>query len=97
MPDPVPPELREERHGRLLELVNQIGARRYAEFIGRRTQVLVEGPSKKNPARFTGRTGCNRIAVFDGAERDRGGLMDLRITGAGSFTLYGEPVIGNPG
>jgi tRNA-2-methylthio-N6-dimethylallyladenosine synthase len=97
MPNPVPVELREERHGRLLELVNQIAARRYAEFIGRRTQVLVEGPSKRNPARSAGRTGCNRIVVLDGGERDRGRLMEVRITGAGSFTLYGEPVIGNPG
>jgi tRNA-2-methylthio-N6-dimethylallyladenosine synthase len=96
MPDPVPLELREERHERLLGLVNEIAGRRYAGFVGRQAQVLVEGPSRKNPARFTGRTGCNRIVVLDGGERYRGRLVDVRITRAGAFTLYGEPVIGNP-
>jgi tRNA-2-methylthio-N6-dimethylallyladenosine synthase len=97
MPEAVPTELREERHGRLLEVVNEVAGRRYASFVGRQVQVLVEGPSKKNPARFTGRTGCNRIVVLDGGERHRGCLLDARITRAGSFTLYGEPVMGNPG
>ncbi len=95
MPDPVPLELREERHARLLELVNQIAARRYQGFVGRRVQVLVEGPSKKNAARLTGRTGCNRIVVLDGDERLRACLVDVRVTRAGSFTLYGEPAIGH--
>jgi tRNA-2-methylthio-N6-dimethylallyladenosine synthase len=97
MPDPVPAELRQERHGRLLGLINEIAARRYASFIGRQAQVLVEGPSKRNPARFSGRTGCNRIVVFEGGEGQRGRLLEVRITGAGSFTLYGQPVLGNPG
>jgi tRNA-2-methylthio-N6-dimethylallyladenosine synthase len=56
-------------------------------------QILVEGPSKKNPARYSGRTRCNKIVVFDGSERHRGELMDLLITRVGSFTLYGNPDI----
>jgi len=53
----------------------------------------VEGPSKKNPARMAGRTRCNKIVVFDGSDRHRGQLMDVKITRAGSFTLYGDPAI----
>ena len=56
-------------------------------------QILVEGPSKKNPARLSGRTRCNKIVVFDGSERHRGQLLDVRITRAGLFTLYGDPAI----
>ncbi len=56
-------------------------------------QILVEGPSKKNPARMMGRTRCNKIVVFDGSERHLGQLMDVKITRAGSFTLYGDPDI----
>jgi tRNA-2-methylthio-N6-dimethylallyladenosine synthase len=95
MPDQVPQEIREERNHRLLELVNGIAASKYEAFIGRQVQILVEGPSKKNSARYTGRTRCNRIVLFDGNERHRGQLMDLKIERTGSFTLYGNPAIVN--
>jgi tRNA-2-methylthio-N6-dimethylallyladenosine synthase len=95
MPDQVPLKIREERNHRLLETVNAIGKRKYNAFIGRQVQILVEGPSRKNPARMTGRTRCNKIVVFDGSERHRGQLLDVKITRAGSFTLYGDPAIVN--
>ena len=95
MPDQVPQKIREERNQRLLETVNEIGARKYENFIGRQTQILVEGPSKKNAARMSGRTRCNKIVLFDGTARHRGQIMDLKITRAGSFTLYGDPAIVN--
>src|SRR5476651_1332365 len=95
MPDQVPQRIREERNQRLLETINGIGARKYENFIGRQTQILVEGPSKKNAARMSGRTRCNKIVLFDGTERHRGEIMDLKITRAGSFTLYGDPAIVN--
>ena len=77
----------------MLELVNEIGGRRYQRFVGQQAQVLVEGPSKKNPARMTGRTRCNKIVVFDGSARHRGQIMDVKITRAGAFTLYADPDI----
>jgi len=94
LPEQVPQKIREERNQRLLEVINEIAAVKYKKFVGRRTQILVEGPSRKNPARMTGRTRCNKIVVFDFAEREhRGRLMDVKITRASSFTLYGDPVI----
>jgi tRNA-2-methylthio-N6-dimethylallyladenosine synthase len=95
MPGQVPPALIEERHARLLELVNAIGRRKYATFVGRQMQILVEGPSKKNPARLTGRTRCNRIVLFDGSKRHVGQILDVRVTRAGLFTLYGDPAVVN--
>ncbi|HEU6447174.1 MAG TPA: tRNA (N6-isopentenyl adenosine(37)-C2)-methylthiotransferase MiaB [Verrucomicrobiae bacterium] len=95
MPEQLPQEIREERNQRLLETVNEIAARKYKAFVGEKVQILVEGPSKKNPARFTGRTRCNKIVLFDGSERHRGEIMDLKITRTGSFTLYGDPAIVN--
>ena len=97
MPDQVPSAVKEERHARLLEEINVIGRRCYNELVGETMQILVEGPSKNNPARLMGRTRCNKIVVFEGHERHRGQLMDLRIERAGSFTLYGDPAILNPG
>jgi len=95
MPDQVPQKIREERNQRLLELVNGIAARKYDAFIGQQVQILVEGPSKKNAARYTGRTRCNRIVLFDGNARHQGQLMAVKITRTGSFTLYGDPAIVN--
>ena len=95
MPDQVPQAVREERNHRLLNLVNEIAARKYDGFIGRQVQILVEGPSKKNAARYTGRTRCNRIVLFDGSARHQGQLMDVKIERTGSFTLYGDPAVVN--
>jgi len=95
MPGQVPQPLKEERNQRLLAAVNEIGARRYQNLVGRTAEILVEGPSKKNAARMMGRTRCNKIVVFDGSERHRGHIMDVRIEKAGSFTLYGDPAIVN--
>jgi len=96
MPDPVSVEVREERNGRLLAVVNEIGRRKYERYVGRCVQILVEGPSRKNPARLEGRTRTNKIVVFQGSDRHIGQLPELRITGTGSFTLYGDPVVQNP-
>jgi tRNA-2-methylthio-N6-dimethylallyladenosine synthase len=93
MPDQLPEEVIEERHARLLDLVNTIGKRKYEAFVSRQVRILVEGPSRKNEARMMGRTPCNRIVLFDGSERHRGQLMDLKITRVGLFTLYGDPAI----
>ncbi len=93
LPDQVPQATREERQQRLLAVVNEVAGRRYDQLVGRRMQILVEGPSKRNPARFTGRTRCNRIVVFEGSPRHQGHLLDVKIARTGSFTLYGEPDI----
>jgi tRNA-2-methylthio-N6-dimethylallyladenosine synthase len=95
MPGQMPQEIREERNHRLLDLVNEIAARKYDGFIGRQVEILVEGPSKKNAARYTGRTRCNRIVLFDGNARHQSQLMDVKIERTGSFTLYGDPAIVN--
>jgi tRNA-2-methylthio-N6-dimethylallyladenosine synthase len=89
LPGQVPQAVKEERNARLLALVNEISARRYGGLVGRRMEVLVEGPSRRNPARQTGRTRCNRIVVFEDGKDRRGELLELTIERTGSFTLYG--------
>lgn len=93
MPNQVPEEEREERNQRLLGVVNEVAAQRYERLVGRHVEILVEGPSKRNAARYSGRTRCNKIVVFDGSERHKGQTMQLRVMRAGSFTLYGDPAI----
>lgn len=93
MPGQLSTKVKEERNQQLLDLINEIAKRHYERLVGSQKQILVEGPSKKNPARMMGRTRCNKIVVFEGSERHRGQLMDVKITRAGSFTLYGDPAI----
>jgi len=95
LPDQAPDEIKEQRHARVLEEINAIGRRRYAEQVGRTLEILVEGPSRTNSARMMGRTRCNKIVLFDGSRRHLGQLMEMKITRAGSFTLYGDPAIVN--
>ena len=97
LPGQLPQEVKEDRNARLLNLINEIAARMYLRYVGERVQILVEGPSRKNPLRMMGRTRTNKIVVFDGSERHRGQLMDFQITRAGAFTLYGDPAIINLG
>ena len=89
----VPEEVIEERHQRLLAVINELALAKYQELVGTEVEILVEGPSHRNPARYEGRTRSNKIVVFEGSERHRGQLMRLRVERAGNFTLYGDPAI----
>jgi tRNA-2-methylthio-N6-dimethylallyladenosine synthase len=93
MPDQIPQDVREERNYALLETVNEIAAKRYKNFVGQQTEILVEGPSRKNSERLTGRTRCNKIVIFDGDKRHLGQVMDVKIIRASNFTLYGDAAI----
>ena len=95
MGNQLPRELIEQRHAMMLAAIDEMGSRRYEKFVGKKVEVLVEGPSRRNAARMEGRTRCNKIVVFDGGDRFRGELTDLKITRNGSFTLYGDPAIVN--
>lgn len=60
-------------------------------LIGTETEVLVEGPSLRNPKRWSGRNPQNKIVIFE-AQPDIaiGDLVTLRITKAHPQTLFGE-------
>ncbi len=93
MPDQIPEEVIEERHRRLLGAIDELALLKYDALVGQRVEILVEGPSHRNRLRYEGRTRSNKIVVFDGTERHRGQLMQLRIERARNFTLYGDPAI----
>ncbi|MEI7733432.1 MAG: tRNA (N6-isopentenyl adenosine(37)-C2)-methylthiotransferase MiaB [Verrucomicrobiota bacterium] len=95
MPDQLPQEVKDDRHQRLLELLNAQVKARYQRMVGQYTRILVEGPSKRNADRMMGRTPCNKILLFDGSDRFQGQLVDVQIVRAGAFTLYGDPAIVN--
>jgi tRNA-2-methylthio-N6-dimethylallyladenosine synthase len=76
MTNQLPEEVKEERNQRMLRVVNEIAGRRYASLVGTSAEILVEGPSKRNPERLMGRTRCNRIAIYSGPGSDVGNLAN---------------------
>ncbi|HEX2110987.1 MAG TPA: tRNA (N6-isopentenyl adenosine(37)-C2)-methylthiotransferase MiaB [Gaiellaceae bacterium] len=89
MPDQVTDEVKRERLARLVDLVQRIAAERNAERVGLVEEVLVEGPSRTDPAKLRGRTRRNTTVNFTGTAR-LGELVDVRIDAATSTTLGGR-------
>lgn len=86
--------IKEQRNQDLLKLVNEHACAKYEPFVGREVEVLCEGVSKTNTERLMGRTGCNRIVIFEGnEERHTGELLKVRISHHQKFTLYGDLVL----
>ena len=95
LPDDVPTAEKERRDQVLLADQEARGQRRNDALVGTVREVLAEGPSKRNPARWSGRDGGNRIVVWDRADGARapapGERVRLRITAAHPQILIGEP------
>ncbi len=86
LPDDCPPEVKKERLARLQERIDA-NARAYSQaMVGTRVPVLVEGPSRKDPAQLAGRTENNRVVNFDADPAVAGSLIgrfvELTITEA---------------
>jgi tRNA-2-methylthio-N6-dimethylallyladenosine synthase len=91
MADQVSDEIKRDRIERLVELVQTLAAARNAERVGRIEEVLVEGPSRTDPALVRGRTRRNTTVNFTG-EAAPGDLVDVVIERATSTTLAGSQV-----
>jgi tRNA-2-methylthio-N6-dimethylallyladenosine synthase len=90
LPDDVP---RDEKTRRLVEvqtLQQEISTGKNRALVGRRVEVLVEGVSRKDSRRLTGRTRGNKVVNFPGSEALAGEFVHVRITEAGFVSLVGE-------
>jgi tRNA-2-methylthio-N6-dimethylallyladenosine synthase len=88
--DPVPPEVKHQRLERL-NAVQYAESRRHNEaLVGTAAEVLVEGPSRKDPAVFTARTRTNRLVLVPAVEGAGGRFGRARLTAAQTWTLHGE-------
>ncbi|SDL91462.1 tRNA (N6-isopentenyl adenosine(37)-C2)-methylthiotransferase MiaB [Halarsenatibacter silvermanii] len=93
MEDDVDPEVRQERLQELMEVQNRISQEKNQELVDETVEILVEGESRKNPETFAGRTETNKLVIIPKDEGLRGKLIPVKINEAGSWTLYGEPLI----
>jgi tRNA-2-methylthio-N6-dimethylallyladenosine synthase len=88
--DQVPRDMVQERYERLVALQERISFERNEESVGRTEEVLVEGASKKDPAKLTGRTRTNKLVHFPSDGAAEGTLRRVRITDAHPHHLDGE-------
>jgi tRNA-2-methylthio-N6-dimethylallyladenosine synthase len=92
LPDDVPEEVKRERNQVLLRIQERHSLAINQRMIGRRYEVLAEGPSKRDPGRLTGRTRTNHIVVFPGGEELAGRLETVEIHRATPLTLIGARI-----
>ena len=90
MENQIPDEIKKDRMSRLLEKQNEISLRRNRVYEGRCVDILVEGVSKTNANKLTGRTEKGRLVHFDGDASLIGKRVKVKITKAETFMLYGE-------
>jgi tRNA-2-methylthio-N6-dimethylallyladenosine synthase len=95
MPDQVPDEVKRERIERLIDVVQRIARERNEERVGGVEEVLVEGPSRTDPALRRGRTRRNTTVNF-GGPGEPGELVPVRIESATSTTLAGTAAALDP-
>lgn len=92
MDNQIPEEVKHDRFNRLLEISNAGIAIGNKEAEGKTYEVLVEGFSKNDDSKLTGRTRNNRLVNFEGGEELIGKLINVKIVKANSFSLVGEVV-----
>lgn len=91
MEDDVSDAEKRRRDEVLLEDQDVRGQRLNEALVGSVQTVLAEGPSLRNASRWSGRTGGNKIVVFEPTPELRvGQAVQLRIVRAAPQTLYGE-------
>ena len=90
--DDVPQETKRRRNQDLLDVQAEVSLALNRELIGQQLRVLVEGPSKRDPSRLTGRSRGDHIVCFDGPLGLVGGEVEVQVREATALTLFGDLV-----
>lgn len=89
----VPDAIKEERHQILIEAIRAQALKMNQAYRGETVEVLVEGRSKRNENRLTGRTRTNKVVNFDAPFTEDGlvgRLVNVRIEEVLPFSLLGK-------
>jgi len=88
--DETPMEIKKQRLSLLQQRLNQQSQSHARKMLDTIQNVLVEGPSKKDPMQLAGRTENNRVVNFDGQPNMIGTFVDLLITEALPNSMRGK-------
>ncbi len=96
--DQIPHEVKMDRLHRLIELQNSISMQENKQLLGEVFEVLVEGVSKKDHRRLSGRTRCNRLVHFPVTSKEdlTGKLIEVRLDEAYTWGFVGSPIADSP-
>jgi tRNA-2-methylthio-N6-dimethylallyladenosine synthase len=89
----VTPDAVAERFDRLKVVLERSALAKHRARIGRTEEVMIEGPSRKDPTVLTGRTGQNKLVHFPSPQPLRAGsYAEVLVTDAAPHHLRGELV-----
>ena len=88
--DPMPREEKLQNFNRLVDLQNQISAQKHAAYLGSVQRCLVDGLCEDGEWTLTARTPGNRLVRLNGPEDLIGQFVPVKITGANTWSLFGE-------
>ena len=86
-PDDIPYEVKTKRLNEIIELQGRMSLKSNEREIGKTVKVLVEGPSKKNPAELCGRASNNKMCVFPSKGEKAGDYCEVEVVSVTSATL----------
>ena len=86
-PDDVAPEVKTRRLEEIIALQNRLSLDSNRRDLGKTFQVLVEGPSKRNPAELCGRNGQNKMCVWPDDVHKAGDFVDVVVKDCTQATL----------
>jgi len=88
--DDVPGRKKQQRLEELNAVVKETSDKRNALLLGEEIEILVDGRGRSSDIQQKGRTGSNKVVVFDSEEDLYGRLITVTITDAAGWTLFGE-------
>ena len=86
----IPPDVVQRRFDEVMSIQKEISKERMASWVGMVTEVLVEGSSKKDKNRFSGRTPQNHLVIFDSKSDFTGSFIHVKIDASRQFSLEGS-------
>ena len=89
LPDDISEEVKLRRLAEMIELQTKLSAESNAKDVGKEFDVLIEGFSKRGREQLFGRTGQNKVVVFNKGNCHIGQTVRVRITDSSSATLKG--------
>jgi tRNA-2-methylthio-N6-dimethylallyladenosine synthase len=93
--DDVPEETKARRITTLIEQQKEASLARNLASVGTDVEVLVEGPSKRSPGHWFGKSRHFKTVLFPHRNENRGDLISVRVADASPFTLFGDGVPGH--